>query len=127
MTNPCFQDTEFPTVMKGKHLTNTWEETILESIGEVSGSDQENVNAGLNRGRDNGSVNDESNQTNPSANLLSQATQVPGQQISARLQGGTHVENTVDLSAQKRHQGDVGMAFFTTENQKPPPGKLSRK
>ncbi len=53
-------------------------------------------------------------------NLLSQATQVPGWKISARLQGGTQVQVTVDLSAQRRPQGDVGMAIFTTENQNPP-------
>ena len=82
--------------MKGKHVTNTWEETMLESVGEVSGSDKENVNdeenEEFNAGSDNGSVNDEVNQSDPiandsMANLLSQATQVPGQVISASLQG----------------------------------------
>ena len=38
MTNPCFQDTEFATVMKGKHVMNAWEENMVESVGEVSGS-----------------------------------------------------------------------------------------
>ncbi len=78
MTNPCFQDKEFATVMKGKHVRNTWEDAMLESVGDVSGSDKENVNDELNRGNDNGSVNDEFNQTNPLANLLSGAIQVPG-------------------------------------------------
>jgi dienelactone hydrolase len=42
MTNPCFLNTGFASVMKGKHVTNTWEETLLESVGEVS-SEKENV------------------------------------------------------------------------------------
>ncbi len=36
MANPCFQDTDFATLMKGKHVMNTWEETLLDSVGEVS-------------------------------------------------------------------------------------------
>ncbi len=43
MTNPCFQDTEFATVVKGKHVTNTWEDIMLEAVGEVSGSDKEEL------------------------------------------------------------------------------------
>ena len=31
MTNPCFQDTPFATVMKGKHVLNEPDETDLES------------------------------------------------------------------------------------------------
>jgi hypothetical protein len=54
--------------MKGKHVTNAWEETMLESVGEVSGSEKEfandEENDELNPGSDNGSVNDEVNQTN---------------------------------------------------------------
>ncbi len=64
MTNPCFQNTEFTTLMKGKHVTNTWEETMLDSVGEVSGSEKESVHD---------EENDEVNQSNPIANLLSQA------------------------------------------------------
>ena len=39
MTNPCFQDTPFATVMKGKHVLNEPDETDLESyhIEESSG------------------------------------------------------------------------------------------
>ena len=58
----------------------------------------------MNAGSDNWSENDDENQNHPLAillhqatqpndpveNLLSQAPQVPGQRISARLQGGTH-------------------------------------
>lgn len=77
MTNPCFLNTEFAKLMKGKHVTNTWEETLLESVGEVSDSEKENVNdeenEEFNAGSDNGSVNDEVNQSDPIANLLSQA------------------------------------------------------
>jgi hypothetical protein len=76
MTNPCFQNTEFATVMKGKHVMNTWEETMLESVGDISGSE-------FNAGGDNGSVNDEVNQSDPIAKL-SLAAQEPGQRISAR-------------------------------------------
>ncbi len=95
MTNPCFQNTDFASVMKGKHVTNTWEETMLDSVSEVSGSDKENVNEEendeFNAGSDNGSVNDEVNQSNHIANdpiaiLLSQATQESGQRISPGLQ-----------------------------------------
>ena len=41
MTNPCFQDTEFATIMKGKHVINASDETagVGESGGKVSGSD----------------------------------------------------------------------------------------
>ena len=71
MTNPCFQDTEFASVMKGKHIMNALEETMLASVGEVSGSEKECVNDEendeLNPGSDNGSVNDEVTQTNPLA------------------------------------------------------------
>ena len=85
MTYPCFQDTDFATVMKGKHVINTWEETMLESVGEVFGSEKESVhdeeNDEFNAGSDDGSVNDEVNQSDPianesMANLLSQATQL---------------------------------------------------
>ena len=95
MTNPCFQNTDFATLMKGKHVMNTWEETPLESVVEFSGSEKENVNDEendeFNAGGDNGSVNDEVNQSDPIANdplanLLSQAAQEPGQRISARLE-----------------------------------------
>ena len=65
--------------MKGKHVMNAWEENMVESVGEVSGSEKESVNDEenneLNPGSDNGSVNDEVNQTNPLATLLHQATQ----------------------------------------------------
>ena len=68
MTNPCFQDVKFASVMKGKHVANTWEGNMLESVGEVSGSEVEFANNEdndeLNPGSDNGSVNDEVNQTN---------------------------------------------------------------
>jgi hypothetical protein len=127
MTNPCFQNTEFAKVMKGKHLTNTWEDTMLESVADISGSDNGSVNDELNPGSDNGSVNDEFSQINPLANSLSEAIQVPGRRKSARLQGGTQVQVTVNLSAQRRLQGDSRMAIFTTENQNPQPGKHSRK
>ncbi len=77
MTNPCFLNTEFAKLMKGKHVMHTWEETLLESVGEVSDSEKENVNdeenEEFNAGSDNGSVNDEVNQSDPIANLLSQA------------------------------------------------------
>jgi len=36
MTNPCFQDTDFATTMKGKYVMNAWDKTG-ESVGEVSG------------------------------------------------------------------------------------------
>ena len=69
MTHPCFQDTDFAKIMKGKHVINDWEETMVESVGEVSGSEKESVNDRendeLNPGRDNESVNDEVTQTNP--------------------------------------------------------------
>ena len=65
MTNPCFQDTDFATVMKGKHVINDCEETMVESDGEVSGSEKESVNYKenneLNPGSDNESVNVEVN------------------------------------------------------------------
>jgi hypothetical protein len=90
MTNPCFQNTDFTTLRKGKHVMNTWEETLLDSVGEVSDSEKENVNDEendeFNAGSDNVSVNDEVNQSNPIVNLLSQAAQEPGQMISARLE-----------------------------------------
>jgi hypothetical protein len=77
MTNPCFLNTEFAKLMKGKHVMHTWEETLLESVGEVSDSEKENVNdeenEEFNAGSDNGSVNDEVNQSDPIANILSQA------------------------------------------------------
>jgi hypothetical protein len=77
MTNPCFQNTEFTTLMKGKHVTNTREETMLESVGEVSGIEKENVNDEendeFNAGGDNWFLNDEMKQSDPIANLLSQA------------------------------------------------------
>ena len=39
ITNPCFQDTPFATVMKGKHVLNEPDETDLESyhVDESSG------------------------------------------------------------------------------------------
>jgi hypothetical protein len=74
MTNSCFQDTDFTTVMKGKHVINDREDTMVESVGKVSGSDKESVNDELNLGSDNGYVNDEVNQTDQMASLLSQAT-----------------------------------------------------
>jgi hypothetical protein len=82
VTNPCFQNTDFTTLMKGKHVTNTWEETLLDSGGDEfnPGSDE------FNAGSDNGSVNDEVNQSDLLANLLSQAAQEPGQRISVRLE-----------------------------------------
>ena len=87
MTNPCFQDTDFATVMKGKHVTNAWDKTggLVESVdevlySEVSDSDKESVhddgnddvsvislfpqqnkesfNDDINPGSDNGSVNE---------------------------------------------------------------------
>ena len=102
MTNPCFQGTDFATVMRGKHVTNVWEEAMIESVGEVSGSEKESVHDEeyyeLNAGSDNRSENDGENQNHPLAtllhlatqpndpveNLLSQAPQVPGQRISER-------------------------------------------
>jgi hypothetical protein len=146
MTNPCFQDTDFATVMKGKHVMNTWDETLVESIGEVSGSEKESVNDEendeLNPGSDNGSVNDEVNTTNdpmanllshetqsngPIANLLSQSTQVPGRRISASLQGGTQVEVALHSSAQRRPWGEVGMADYSRECQNSTRGQHTRK
>ena len=80
---------------------NAWEETMVESVGEVSGSEKESVHDEeyykLNAGSDNWSENDDENQNHPLAillhlatqpndpveNLLSQASQVPGQRISA--------------------------------------------
>jgi hypothetical protein len=121
MTNPCFQNTDFATLMKGKHVTNAWEDTMLDSVGEVSGSEMESVNDeennALNAGSDNGSVNDEvippnymaillyqdTPSNNPLVNLFSQATQVPGRRISVRLQGGTQVEVTLHSSARGGH------------------------
>jgi hypothetical protein len=45
MTNPCFHDTEFAIVMKGKHVIIACDETagVRESGGEVSGCDKETV------------------------------------------------------------------------------------
>ena len=78
MTNPCFLNTEFAKLMKGKHVMHTWEETLLNSVREVS-SEKENVNdeenEEFNAGSENGSVNDEVYQSDPIENLLSQATQ----------------------------------------------------
>jgi hypothetical protein len=51
---------------------------MLESVADISGSDNGSVNDELNPGSDNGSVNDEFSQINPLANLLSKAIQVPG-------------------------------------------------
>jgi hypothetical protein len=55
----------------------------------------------LNPGSDNGSVNDEVNQTDPLAILLSQATQpsvtVPGGMVSVRLQS-TNISSTIPQS-----------------------------
>jgi hypothetical protein len=90
MTNPCFQDTEFAKVMKGKHVMNAWVETMVESVGEVSGSDKESINDEENNesspGNDNGSVNDEVNPIDPIAILLSHpSVTVPGGRISVRL------------------------------------------
>ena len=88
MTNPCIQDTEFATVMKGKHVMNAWDETagVGEYVGEVSGSDKENVNDELNPDSDNGSGNHEVNPTNHISSLLSQpGVTVPGGMLSARL------------------------------------------
>ncbi len=131
--------------MKGKHVINDWEETMVESVGEVSGSEKESVNDEendeLNPGSDNGSLYDEVTQTNPLvillsqstqsndpiANLLSQATQVPGRRISARLQGGTQVEVALHSSAQRRPWGEVGMADFSRERQNTTRGKHTRK
>ena len=124
---------------------NAWEETMLDSVGDVSGSEKENVNDDenneFNAGSDNVSVNDEANQSNrlahllhqaaqsndPVAHLVSQATQEAGQGISARLQGGTEVEVNLDSSAQRRPRGDVGLADFSTDNQNPTTGKFTRK
>jgi len=109
---------------------------MLESVGEVSGSEKESVNDEenneLNAGSDNGSVNDEVNQSypianDPIANLLSQATQEPGRRISARLQGGTQVKVAHHSSAQRRPWGEVGMAIVTTDYQNPTTGKHTRK
>jgi hypothetical protein len=101
---------------------NAWEETMLESVGEVSGSEKasehDEENYELNVGSDNGSVNDEENplalllsqatqSNNPIANLLSQATQVPGRRTSARIQGGTQLEVALHSSAQRRPWGEV--------------------
>ena len=90
MTNPCFQNTEFASVMKGKHVMNTWEEIMLDSVSEVFGSEKEfandEENDEFNSGGDNRSVNDEVNQSDPIANLLSQATPESGQRISAGLE-----------------------------------------
>jgi hypothetical protein len=117
MTNPCFQNTDFAILMKGKHATNAWEDTMLDSVGEISGSEKESVNDeennALNPGSDNGSVNDEvippdymaillyqdTPSNNPLVNFFSQATQVPGQRISARLQEETQVEVTLHSPA----------------------------
>jgi hypothetical protein len=96
--------------MKGKHVMNAWKETIVASVGEVSGSEKESANDEendeLNAGSDNWSVNDEMNQSNPLALLLSQATQpsvtVPGGRMSARLPGGTEVQVALHSSAQNR-------------------------
>jgi hypothetical protein len=33
MTNLCFQDTEFATVIKGKHVRNAWDKAG-ETVGE---------------------------------------------------------------------------------------------
>jgi hypothetical protein len=109
MTNPCFQNTDFATLMKGKHVTNTWEETMLDSVGEVSCSEKKNVNNEendeFNAGGDNGSVNDEVNQSDPIANSLYQATQEPV----------------------RRPHEDVGLADFSTDNQNTTTGKCTRK
>jgi len=112
---------------------NAQEETMLESVGEVSGSEKESVHDEeyyeLNAGSDNGSVNDEVNQNNPLiillhqatqsndpvANLLSQSTQIPGQRISERLPGGTQVEVAL-------HSSD-----FSRENESLTSGKRKRK
>jgi hypothetical protein len=112
---------------------------MLDSVDEVSGSEKENVNDEenneFNAGSDNGSVNNEVNQTDQIANLLSQATQasatvhatVPGKRIYARLQGGTQVEVVHHSSAQRRPRGDVELADFSMDNQNPTPGKRTRK
>jgi hypothetical protein len=131
MTNPCFQNTKFTTLMKGKHVTNAWEETLLESVGEVSDSEKENVNDEendeFNAGGDNGSVNDEVTPSDPIANnsianLLSQATQEPGQRISARLQG---IAETRYIDVPHVYEGILGAAV--EENQNPTTGKCTRK
>ena len=126
MTNPCFQNKDFTTLMKGKHVMNTWEETLLDSVGEVSDSEKENVNDEendeFNAGIDNGSVNDEVNQSDPIANLLSQATQEPGQRISARLQG---TAETRYIDVPQVYEGILRAAI--EENQNPTTGKHTRK
>ena len=104
MTNPCFLNTEFAKLMKGKHVMHTWEETLLDSVSEVS-SEKENVNdeenEEFNAGSENGSVNDEVYQSDPIANLLSQATQSSLPQAN--------------------------LFFQTTEKQNPTTGKHTRK
>jgi hypothetical protein len=102
VTNPCFQDTEFATVMKGKYVMNAWDKTagLGESVGEVSGSDKESVNDALNPGSDNGSVNDEVNPTNPIANLLSQQSVTESEGMTyVRLPGG--IEGLANLSSER--------------------------
>jgi len=73
--------------MKGKHVMNAWDKTVVESVGEVYGSDKESVNDEenyeLNPGSDNVSVNDEVNPTDPIVNLLSQP--------SVTVSGGNHI------------------------------------
>jgi len=105
---------------------------LLESVGEVSGSEKESVHDEeyykLNAGSDNLSENDDENQNNPLTillhqatqqndpmeNLLSQATQVPGQGISASLQG----------MAETRY---IDVPQVVEENQNTTPGKHTRK
>jgi hypothetical protein len=69
MTNPCFQDTNFAAVIKGKHVLNDWDETMVKSVGEVFGSVKKSIddeeNYEFNPSSNNGSVNDEVNPTNP--------------------------------------------------------------
>jgi hypothetical protein len=126
MTNPCFQNTDFTTLMKGKHVTNTWKEPLLDSVGEVPDSEKQNVNDEendeFNAGGDNGSVNYEVNQSDPIANSLSQAAQEPGQRISARLQG---TAETRYINVPQVYEGILRAAV--EENQNTTTGKRTRK
>ena len=79
MTNPCFQETSFATVMKGKHVLNQPDEPDLESdhveesSGQVIGGDREEE---ITFERNQGEHSEEHQSgSEPLSALLSQATQ----------------------------------------------------
>ena len=72
----------------------------------------------MNPGSDNGSVNDEVNQSDPLAILLSQA--------SMGLPEGTEIEVVHHTSIPRRFKGDIRLADLSRVNQNPRHGKRTR-